>query len=155
MNKIIIDPIIESKTPDQLWDEIYSKERIVKKVNFTCGLNPKSHDCIRVVCISDTHNKLSDISSCIPPGDILIHAGDFTNFGSIEEIKKFNNDLANLPHTYKIVIAGNHELGFEDNEDESLREEIYINKGTKKGYKELDNCIYIQDKLIEVSYIFL
>uniref|UniRef100_A0A0N5BGT0 Metallophos domain-containing protein n=1 Tax=Strongyloides papillosus TaxID=174720 RepID=A0A0N5BGT0_STREA len=154
MDKIVIDPRTELYSTDELWDNFYSKERIVKKVKFSCHLNDKPENSVRIVCISDTHNKLSEIAPFIPPGDILIHAGDFTNFGSIEEIDKFNDDLQKLPHTYKVIIAGNHELGFQDNEDESLRDEIYLNKGTKKGYERLQNCIYLQDKTIEVSDIF-
>ncbi len=37
---------------------------------------------IRVVCISDTHNQHQKLT--IPDGDILIHGGDFTNFGRVE-----------------------------------------------------------------------
>lgn len=37
----------------------------------------------RIVCISDTHN----CNVKLPPGDVLIHAGDLTNKGSISEVK--------------------------------------------------------------------
>lgn len=36
----------------------------------------------RIVCISDTHN----CTVKLPPGDILIHAGDLTNKGSKSEV---------------------------------------------------------------------
>ena len=34
---------------------------------------------MRLVCISDTHTFHEDVN--LPDGDILIHAGDFTNKG--------------------------------------------------------------------------
>lgn len=67
----------------------------------------------RIVCLSDTHNCNEQIA--VPDGDILIHAGDATNRGSIPEIIAFNNWFANLPHRYKIFVAGNHDWLFETN----------------------------------------
>lgn len=51
----------------------------------------------------------------IPSGDVLIHAGDFTNFGGNDEIDNFSKFLETLNHKfrYKIVIAGNHEFSFD------------------------------------------
>jgi 3',5'-cyclic AMP phosphodiesterase CpdA len=46
---------------------------------------------ISVVALSDTHNSVRTIG--IPNSDILIHAGDFTNHGSKEEITQFNEWL--------------------------------------------------------------
>lgn len=66
---------------------------------------------MRIVFLSDTHNRLGDIS--VPDGDLLIHSGDFTMGGKPEEVELFNADLEKLNHTHKIVIAGNHEFMFE------------------------------------------
>ena len=66
---------------------------------------------VRVVCISDTHNRFRELS--IPDGDILIHAGDITRRGYLAELKDFNDWLLSLPHKHKVVIAGNHELSFD------------------------------------------
>ena len=63
---------------------------------------------IRVVCVSDTHGRHNAISF-VPPGDILIVAGDFTSYGNEGEVARFNNWLITLPHKHKIVIAGNHD----------------------------------------------
>ena len=49
----------------------------------------------------------------IPAGDILIHAGDFTRCGNLKEVREFNTWIGTLPHKYKVVIAGNHELSFD------------------------------------------
>jgi predicted phosphohydrolase len=42
----------------------------------------------------------------VPPGDVLLHAGDFSMTGNLEPVRKFNEWLGKLPHTTKIVIAG-------------------------------------------------
>ncbi len=68
---------------------------------------------IRFVCISDTHSKLGKIKANLPPGDVLIHAGDFTSVGSLDDVKKFDKELKELDYKYKVVIAGNHELSFD------------------------------------------
>ena len=60
---------------------------------------------ISIVCISDTHTQQKDI----PPGDLLIHAGDLTNAGTVEELQAAIDWLASLPHKHKIAIAGNHD----------------------------------------------
>ena len=44
---------------------------------------------------------------------MLIHAGDFTRCGNLQEVREFNKWLATLPHKHKLVIAGNHELSFD------------------------------------------
>lgn len=49
----------------------------------------------------------------MPPGDLLIHAGDFTRCGHLSEVREFNHWLGTLPHPHKVVIAGNHELSFD------------------------------------------
>ena len=42
-------------------------------------------DYITVVCISDTHMQHRNMP-VLPPADILIHSGDFTNEGAKHEI---------------------------------------------------------------------
>lgn len=65
---------------------------------------------LEIVCLSDTHNQ---IIHDVPFGDVVIHSGDATNFGTIEEIFQFNEWFSALPHPYKIFVAGNHDLLFE------------------------------------------
>ncbi|OAA72409.1 ser/Thr protein phosphatase [Cordyceps fumosorosea ARSEF 2679] len=60
----------------------------------------------RIVCISDTHNSTVKL----PPGDILIHAGDITNQGSYSELSKAVKWLEGLPYEAKIIVAGNHDI---------------------------------------------
>jgi Icc-related predicted phosphoesterase len=70
---------------------------------------------MRIVCISDTHNCNGQID--VPDGDLLIHSGDATITGTVEEIKLFNVWFASLPHKHKIFVAGNHDWLFERNND--------------------------------------
>lgn len=69
----------------------------------------------KIIAISDTHNLHSYIQ--IPECDILIHAGDATGRGSMEEIMPFLNWLSKQPAKYKVFIPGNHDWGFEKNPD--------------------------------------
>jgi|SRR5690606_13062764 len=68
---------------------------------------------MKIVCISDTHNK--HISIKIPPGDLIIHAGDFTEAGTRAETLNFLRWFSSLSHTYKILVAGNHDFYLEKN----------------------------------------
>lgn len=43
--------------------------------------------------ISDTHRKLFIIADRIPDGDVLLHAGDFSNVGLPTDVKEFNDIL--------------------------------------------------------------
>lgn len=49
----------------------------------------------------------------VPDGDVLVHAGDLTKRGSLEEIAAAGDWLRSLPHPRKVVIAGNHDFAFE------------------------------------------
>ena len=67
---------------------------------------------ITIVCIADTHELHREVD--VPPGDILIHAGDFTMFSkNAAAISDFNEWLGELPHKWKIVVPGNHEFFLE------------------------------------------
>lgn len=39
---------------------------------------------------------MSEMLNIIPDGDVLIHAGDFTNYGDVNEIIKFNAEMGIL-----------------------------------------------------------
>lgn len=50
---------------------------------------------LRIVCVSDTHSLTNHIKFKIPDGDVLIHAGDVSQCGRVEEIIDFNDWLGN------------------------------------------------------------
>jgi Icc-related predicted phosphoesterase len=60
----------------------------------------------RIVCISDTHNQTPKL----PPGDLLIHAGDLTNQGTYSELQKTVRWLRQAPFQVKLVVCGNHDM---------------------------------------------
>ena len=68
---------------------------------------------MRLVCISDTHSLHEQIDE-LPAGDVLIHAGDLTGSGSIPKGFEAIEWLGSLPHSYKLLIAGNHDFCFEE-----------------------------------------
>uniref|UniRef100_A0A915EPB2 Calcineurin-like phosphoesterase domain-containing protein n=1 Tax=Ditylenchus dipsaci TaxID=166011 RepID=A0A915EPB2_9BILA len=126
-----------------LWNQFMSKEKISRKISPLISLDaPIQPDKVRFVCISDTHEVLEKLLPKIPMGDVLLHSGDFTNFGSRKAIRAFNEQIGSLPHPHKIVIAGNHEMGF----DSPTR---FCN-GTYQGYKLLTNCTYLENSFTEV-----
>ena len=43
---------------------------------------------MRLVAIADTHSFHDDL--VIPDGDVLVHAGDMTQYGTVEELEEFN-----------------------------------------------------------------
>lgn len=63
---------------------------------------------MKLICISDTHNRHKELQ--VPDGDIIIHAGDFTEFGTEQEVQDFRDWFVTLPHPHKILIAGNHDI---------------------------------------------
>lgn len=77
---------------------------------------------MKLVCISDTHNKHKQIP--IPNGDILIHAGDVTEGGTKREVTDFLEWFASQPHEHKIFIAGNHDFYFEKAQEKDIAEII-------------------------------
>lgn len=52
----------------------------------------------------DTHTRTSNLS--VPAGDVLIHAGDFSNIGLPKDIEKFKQFLDSLPHKHKVLLLG-------------------------------------------------
>ena len=54
-----------------------------------------------VVCGADTHSRLPRDFE-VPAGDVLIHAGDFTNTGLPREIEGFRGFLEEQPHPHKV-----------------------------------------------------
>jgi len=90
---------------------------------------------LRLVIISDTHGLHDQIN--LPDGDILIHAGDFTYHGTLEEVEAFNTFLNNQPHPYKLVIAGNHDFCFQDH--------------PKKARSALTAAEYLEDTGVKIA----
>ena len=90
-----------------------------------------------LVAISDSHNLHEKLVS-LPKGDVLIHTGDCSNFGTFSEIKNFAEWFAALPgYTYKIFVPGNHDV-LMDGEFY----DVYYNEWSYTGKKESTQKIY-------------
>jgi predicted phosphohydrolase len=90
---------------------------------------------LRIVAVSDTHNCHREID--IPDGDILVHAGDISIEGNVEDLRDFNDFLGELPHRHKIVVCGNHDFCFE--------------RQPAEARAAITNAIYLQDSGVEVE----
>lgn len=62
---------------------------------------------MKIACISDTHQHHKKI--IMPNCDMIIHAGDFTYHGELEEVQKFLKWYGQQKAKYKILVCGNHE----------------------------------------------
>ena len=68
---------------------------------------------MRIVCIADTHELHREL--VVPPGDLLIHAGDITVLSKRPWMyPHFDTWLGELPHRHKIVIPGNNDYLLEE-----------------------------------------
>ena len=97
---------------------------------------------MRITFISDTHNKHKQLSSLLPGGDLIVHAGDFSSLGYKHEIESFCtwlNKLDNYEH--KVFISGNHDLMFEQ-DPEKARE-------ISSSYKWID---YLEDSQMSIQF---
>lgn len=85
---------------------------------------------MKIVAISDTHGLHSGLD--LPPGDMILHAGDLSKRGEEHEIIAFLDWFRTLDYRYKIFIAGNHDFFFERASAERIAglippEVIYLN----------------------------
>ncbi|XP_013415146.1 UPF0046 protein C25E10.12-like isoform X1 [Lingula anatina] len=103
---------------------------------------------LRIVHISDTHNKHREYAPHIPGGDVLVHSGDFSNFNFFRkwfkeidyryELKALDKFFGSLPHKHKIFVAGNHDLNLEKHTSQEIRNNV-------------KNFTYLQDDWIEIE----
>jgi predicted phosphohydrolase len=101
---------------------------------------PLHQKLVRVVCLSDTHCHTLDH---VPQGDVLIHAGDLTNAGTVEELQTQLDWLQSLPHQEKIIIAGNHDSFFDP------KSRVRGDKGKKLNF----GCInYLRGNTISLKF---
>ena len=112
---------------------------------------PAGH--VRCVLVSDTHSAHKAMRP-LPAGDILIHAGDFSNVGEADDILDFADWVERQTQfRARVVIAGNHDL--------SLDPESYPRNYSRFGHaKKADTaaliarlrevCTYLDHEVVEV-----
>lgn len=66
---------------------------------------------ITITTISDTHGQHTKLE--VGSGDLIIHAGDATPRGKMEDVETFLRWYGDLDFDKKIMIAGNHDWDFE------------------------------------------
>ena len=93
---------------------------------------------IELVCLGDTHSLHKDVK--VPDGDILIHVGDFSNVGNLEDTKNFLDWFSSLKYQYHILIAGNHD--FLPYENSTLFRALL---------DEYPSIIYLQDNEVKIE----
>ncbi|KAF0684025.1 Aste57867_23946 [Aphanomyces stellatus] len=115
------------------------------------GTDARTARTLRFVCVSDTHGKHDQVD--VPDGDVFIHAGDFSNTGSHNQLRRFAAWIESLPHAHKIVIAGNHEYSLD---------RAWYDKDGRKRHKEYQDpivskqilqrvCTYVENEVIDVG----
>jgi Icc-related predicted phosphoesterase len=101
---------------------------------------------MRITFISDTHAKHNQVTSSLPGGDVLIHAGDISNKGYPTEIQDFIKWFSTIEnYTHKIFIAGNHDFGCQD-EVLAVQELLRLNPGSEYLY---DDMFLIGDESVD------
>jgi Icc-related predicted phosphoesterase len=82
----------------------------------------------KIVMISDTHDRHRKIKE-IPECDLLIHAGDMTGRGELENVLDVYEWLGRQPARHIVTIPGNHEKGMEKRLELYRKEIAMINPG--------------------------
>jgi len=101
---------------------------------------------MKIVFISDTHDQHGEMITQVPDGDILIHAGDATMLGRMNEISAFGLWFRSLPHKHKVFVAGNHDWMFQKNRTMALQ---LLNNGIVGDGQ--GKIIYLEDNMAEVA----
>ncbi|CAE7168956.1 Mpped1 [Symbiodinium pilosum] len=121
-----------------------------------CGSSPPlRHGHLRFVCLSDTHGQHRELSSRLPPGDVLLHAGDFSTDGGLEEVLDFAAWIRSLPYAHKLLIAGNHDLpmdvGYRGGKVKDRASDV--RSAFLASLAEGDGVTYLEDAEIEIGGI--
>ena len=92
---------------------------------------------MKLVAVADTHNEYHKL--IVPDGDVFIQAGDI-DLCNLKDAVRYNKWLGTLPHKYKIVVGGNHDVWLAKNYMQ-IKHEV------------LDNCIYLENSGVELEGI--
>lgn len=108
---------------------------------------PASDSSIQVVCLADSHN----VQPEIPAGDILLHAGDLSRYGTFDEIQSQLKWLSSQPHRWKVVIAGNHDLLLDKDFVAVHPDRELEQPGKGRDDLQWGDLIYLQNSDIELA----
>lgn len=103
----------------------------------------------RIVCISDTHTMHQAVK--IPPCDILVHAGDATRTGRVDELQAFNAWCRRLKKDgvvrEVVFVAGNHDILLDATHPLAQRASERVRRMAREA---LADVVYLQDAEREV-----
>jgi len=105
------------------------------------AVRPIKTKTTRLLIISDTHNQRlfpsTDTDHAfrepLPKADVLLHTGDLTMIGMIQEYEKTIDMIAGIDAELKLVIAGNHDV--------SLDEDFYRTDGERMHSYDYDRTM--------------
>lgn len=109
---------------------------------------------MKLAIISDTHQREKAFD--IPDADVLVHCGDFTMLGELEYVKRFGDWFFSLPHSKKILCAGNHDKSFETMLPAALEAFGFSGPNDVPGSTftaEKDGVIYLEDDEVTIDGI--
>lgn len=95
---------------------------------------------MKIIALSDTHSFHDNYR--VPEGDVFVFAGDMSNWGKMEETIAFSAWIKALPHKYKCIIFGNHDI-FSSN-----------NLGISRGFFEGDGIHLLVDEGVWIDGVF-
>ena len=97
-----------------------------------------------IVVISDTHGQHNLLTGKIPKCDILIHCGDISSVGRVEQVGSFLYWLDSQPAKHKCFIAGNHDWLFEQSEQIA-----------KDMVRQYENMHYLEGKYSDMNTLHI
>lgn len=93
---------------------------------------------MKIALMSDTHLMHLKYKIRMPAADMVIHSGDATFEGKLNEIAAFADWFKKTPYQYKVFVAGNHDWLFQKNR--SLAQSMLG-----------DSVVYLQDSMVEIE----
>lgn len=93
---------------------------------------------MKIALMSDTHLMHLKYKLKFPEADMVIHSGDATFQGKLNEVAAFADWFGKLPYKYKVFVAGNHDWLFQKNRDLAR---------SMLG----DGVVYLQDDMVELE----
>ncbi len=104
---------------------------------------------MRIIHLSDTHNKHNQVekTEC----DLIAHTGDFSSIGSKEQVLAFLKWFSRYPSTYKIFIAGNHDISFDANKFKDKQKPEWLQEALSDFQKYDALNFYLENSGCEIE----
>lgn len=98
---------------------------------------------MKLIVISDTHG----YKPPLPSGDVLIHCGDMTAYGSEEETRNYLTWMSEQPFFMKLVVPGNHDLWLYEEYKQAIEHDLSDLYWIQKQYRENGIHILIDEQV--------